>query len=1588
MCGNFLKRITTAFLDKFICVLLYAVAWGNLFSIAQASTSVTISPSVEPMGLGYDTAAAKLYSIAMNSAGKWVFGSIDPATGAFALGVALQPAVQDLVMGIPMSVRNSDPASGKAAHIFISRTDGLLDVDAGTGSVTVGPLPKPASPSGFGFDYLRNQMYGRTSGGIVSIDLKTGAEENISTDSYGGGLAAISSAIDPYKHVYYTFGRSSTSRNVIFKIDESTGAISQIPVSTSLIGLVFDPSTSAGSSVLYGVTDCAGSPCTNFLVNINTTSGGLQNIAAVGGSGTGGFEVPLATAINPDDRFFAATPGESGTTILISTKLPSSSSNKGKNLGDCDCNSLGVGTAEGKPIRSGVGNNPFNPGPSDDSINAGTGNKYRADTDFVGATATGLSLKRYYNSADTTDSAFGSKWHSTWHRGLSVVAGGGSITVTRADGRQDVFRKNAGGDYVSDADVTARLSALLDAANNQIGWRLTLPDDGSEDYNTAGRLIRLTTRTGRTTNLTYDASNRLTQVTGPFGHKLLFAYDASNRVSQMTAPDGEIYKYAYDQKNNLISITFPSGDVRKFLYENTSFSNALTGILDSQNIRVSTYGYDVQGRATSTEHFGGVDKTTLTYNADGTTSVTDPRGNVHGYNFTTQFGLMKPTALSGAPVQSAGGKAFTYDVNGFLTSRTDWNGNVTKYAHDTRGNETSRTEAFGTSQARTITTAWHATLHLPTKITEPERVTDFTYDAKGNLLTKKITANALTRTFSYTYSALGQVLTATDPRGNVTRYAYDAKGNVASITNALGHVTSFTNYDGAGRLLRSVDPNNVVTTYVYDALGRLNARTTGVRFVNYGYFHEDLNDMTFWDNSFLNFRHDLSHRLTGISDTLGNRIAYTLDASGNRIKEEAFNQANILKQTRSYAYDLVNRLTKEIGAQNQTTGYAYDLQGNLTSITDPLNHATAYAYDALNRLSRATDAANGVTAYAYDPLDHLTSVTDPRNLKTAYAWNGLDDQTSQTSPDTGATTKTYDAAGNVLISTDARGKKTTYVYDALNRRTRAVFADGTAIFWVYDEGVNGKGRLSRILDPVGSTSYEYDALGQVTRKQQIIGAVTLNTVYDYDYAKGGRLARITYPSGKQVTYAYDAAGRVTSLKVGTLNLVADVAYQPFGGAAGWTFGNGAAYGRGIDSDGRIASLALPANDNLALTYDAASRITKITDSAIPVKTFGYDTLDRLTSYAGGALVQSYGYDADGNRRSASLKNGAATNNFAYAFAATNNRLASISGAWAESFAYDASGDTTAHNTPSANYAFAYDARGRLARSTLGALAKTYGINGLGQRVVKADPANANAKTHFVYDEAGHLIGEYGATGSVIQETVWFGDLPIATLRPSGNFYVAPDHLGAPHQITNAAKQVVWLWDHDPFGTNAPTAATGFSYNLRFPGQYYDAEAGLNYNYYRDYNPKTGRYIQSDPIGLKGGMNTYAYAGGNPITRSDRLGLDWFRKGPVYTDACPIVPYSAGRYGTPVEPGDPISRFIEHNVPAGQTFALYHDDLVGHLVDDLGHPDLLMNIPSIPYAYIQAVGIEARHSMEESLQNLLNLQNFEAALIYRISTGSW
>jgi YD repeat-containing protein len=447
------------------------------------------------------------------------------------------------------------------------------------------------------------------------------------------------------------------------------------------------------------------------------------------------------------------------------------------------------------------------------------------------------------------------------------------------------------------------------------------------------------------------------------------------------------------------------------------------------------------------------------------------------------------------------------------------------------------------------------------------------------------------------------------------------------------------------------------------------------------------------------------------------------------------------------------------------TNFEYDANGNLTKITDGLGHATVQQYDALNRLLQqrqpnpTTTGQLGNITNQYNALDQLTSVTDPRNLTTSYGMNAYGEALTLTSPDTGTTTHTYDNAGNLKTKTDAKGQLTTYSYDALNRLTQAVYAGGLTITYTYDQGINGAGRLTSITDNTGSTAYAYDNRGRIISEARTINTLVYTTTYAYNTA--GQLTGVAYPTGLVLSYARDGLGRVSqisSTKSGQTRLLAsNIAYQPFGGVKSFTFGNGSTYTRGFDTDNRLTSYSLGTR-TINVNYDLANRIIAATDAAnnLDNKTYAYDNLDRLTSFIATNSNQSYGYDLTGNRTSLTI----GANNYTNTIATSSNRLTASSGPTPKTNTFDNNGSIT--NT-TVNQ-FSYDTRGRLIQS-VGALGTTnYGINALGQRVLKTRTGTNATSVVYHYDLNGQQIAETDTAGAIKQETVYLGDMPLAVIQ--------------------------------------------------------------------------------------------------------------------------------------------------------------------------------------------------------------------------------
>jgi YD repeat-containing protein len=960
-------------------------------------------------------------------------------------------------------------------------------------------------------------------------------------------------------------------------------------------------------------------------------------------------------------------------------------------------------------------------------------------------------------------------------------------------------------DEVEEFDATGNLRLIRTRAGLQQNMAYSTRSTPPSIAPWAGLLVTVTDAFGRRLSLTYDALGRVNKMTDPAGGEYLFAYDTSGgpagagNLSRITFPDATFRTYFYREAANVnggVACTAPS----------PVLSNVLTGITDEKGTRYATWTYDCQARATSSTHVLAADAYTFDYGSGTSTSYVDPLGTRRSAAIQRILGVALGTGTTQASSSGAStvSTAVTRDANGNRTSLTDFNGNRNNFTYDLARNlETSRTEGLTaagevTPHTRTISTEWDRNFRLPARIAEPLRITTNVYDpdgsqcgARGALCSKTIQATAdadgaqsfsatptgTPRTWTYTYNAHGFVLTVDGPRTDVpdvTTYTYYAdddadlgkRGNVATISNAAGHVTSITAYNAHGQPLTIVDANGMTTTLTYDARLRLKSRSAGGELTRYDYDNAgQLTRVTLPYGSYLDYTYDAAHRLTGMSDNLGNSIAYTLDAIGNRTREEVRDPASSLAQVRSRIYNSLNRLFREIGAENQTTEYGYDDQGNVLTVKDPLDRVTSNQYDALNRLKQVTDAALGVTRYAYNGLDALTQVTDPRNLATGYTVDGLGNLTAQSSPDTGNTASTYDAAGNLLTQTDGKGQVTTYAYDALNRVTLVTFHDGSKHTYIYDQGTHGIGRLTSITETSGAnivtsqTAYGYDVHGRVTSDTRTIGGVQYTTGYHYDGS--GRLVGMTYPSGRTVAYTLDALGRVSQLDTTkndqSQNVLSGVAYQPFGAVKSFTFGNGQVYSRNYDRDGRISAYAFGTAQSFQIGYDAASRIESIVDLTTPQysNSYGYDELDRLTRALGAAADFAYTYDPVGNRTSKS----AGSQTDIYTYSAASNRLSAIAPAAAppRSFVYDANGSTTAEGSNS----YTYDVRGRMV-SALGPVGTVdFQVNALGQRVRKT---SALGDTVFHYDTRGRLIAETDPAGALKREIFYLGDIPVAVFQ--------------------------------------------------------------------------------------------------------------------------------------------------------------------------------------------------------------------------------
>ncbi|QOC21580.1 RHS repeat protein [Wenzhouxiangella sp. AB-CW3] len=571
-----------------------------------------------------------------------------------------------------------------------------------------------------------------------------------------------------------------------------------------------------------------------------------------------------------------------------------------------------------------------------------------------------------------------------------------------------------------------------------------------------------------------------------------------------------------------------------------------------------------------------------------------------------------------------------------------------------------------------------------------------------------------------------------------------------------------------------------------------------------------------------------------------------------------------------------DRWLGETGWKEQTSRTFHDERGHQKRTVDPAGRETEYSFDELGRMVSVTDALDQTTEYHYDNRDNLVGLTDANGSTHTFSFDRADRMRTEARPMGQTIQYGYDAAGQLTERTDPMGNRAEYEYDGAGRRIEVrhfhhddLDTPERIVTFDHDE----KGRLIGYDDGVMSGEYSYDALGR--KSAETVNYPDFSKTHEKTWHANGRQASLTAPHGTTYNFSWDEADRLQSVVIPGEGVIAYSEYQwhqpariefPGGTVRENTF-DGLQRHTGI----RVTNESEQTLMDYAYTWDETGNITEKATEHGPYR-YDYDDIDRLVEAEYPTFdPEQWTYDPLGNRIT-----DARTGEQEWEYNDNNELLSSVE----YTFEYDDNGSLIAEYHPDGTLyrSHEYNAETRLTavRDGQGELIAEYTYDPFGRRVKKTvyDPPGANPETTwYVYSDQG-LMAELDENGSQLDfylfppDGLWSTD-PIFRRSESSYFYYQTDHLGAPQQLIDRTGNLVHSREMRAFGE---VAQSGMEDRWRFPGQLESAETGFYYNYFRDYEPGTGRYVQSDPIGLLGGLNTYAYVRGNPVLYSDSLGL--------------------------------------------------------------------------------------------------------------------
>ena len=1026
--------------------------------------------------------------------------------------------------------------------------------------------------------------------------------------------------------------------------------------------------------------------------------------------------------------------------------------------------------------------------------------------------------------------------------------------------------------------------AVVDHAGRRTEW----------DRDDHGRVISFRDYKGRQQTVDRDRNGNIRRITNAQGHTKTKERDVHGRLTRMVSTDGSVHELTYNEKGQLSAYKALGRDFT-FTYDNfgrrTRFHDNVTGA-------TTLYGYNAHGLVESqTDALGR--NTHYERNERGLViSTVDPLGLRRAYRYDNYGRKTGATDLLGRNAE------YTYDDLSRLTRVVGFTGGVTTYEY---------AEFPGGCGACSVSPH-------PTRIVTPDGIaSDMLYDAEGRLLSRTVASgmpeqttttytydddsnltavsDPLGRVTRYTYDDEHHRISATDPMGHTMLWSYDEEGNIASVTTPDGAVTR-NEYDINKRLIKTSDAGGNVTRFNYDTTGNLSAiiKADGQQ-TRLEYNGNRRTAMTFPDGSRQTWAYDTAGRV--VKEVSPDGVVTSLDYdAGNHPLKVARVISSTSSDTTIYTYDSLGHRLTSTDALGRTTKWAYDAHGNVLAVTQsdgivgPRN-----TYDAQDNLLTTTDALGATTVYTYDVARNPTSLTDAKGNVYRFTYDATHRKTGMIYPDGAKETWSYDPAGQLYSYTNRSGQTKTLAYNLAGQPISETWAQSSSplaptlapnVAYTY----NAAGQLATLENGLARLTYSYDTLGRLatetTNLSTLVPGLSPSTV-SYSYDKLGQRQGLIYPDGTKVTYAYDARNRLVSVNDGRSGLpIATYAYDPLGRIAVLTRDNGVQTSYQYDLAGQLTDIMhTQDHQTLALShYDLdplGRRIAQTRDDNLTER-YTYDSTSQLTGVDYSTdKTESLTYDAVGNRTTATdgvtgapprvttytannLNQYTQVNGVAFAYDANGNLLADGT----QRYVYNANNQLIVAENTATRAEFFYDAKSRCI------LRKYYTKGTHGQWVLNTTDSRA-----LTYDASWNLLAERTLDGRQVGEYIHGQrtDEILQWIRRDGaKLYPLADGLGSTMALTKKNGGVVERYRYSAYGQ--PTVqtsdyrplASGVGYRFLFSGREWLSQVGLNDHRYRYYSPSLGRWLNTDPIGLRGGLILYCYTNNYPTQWSDPYGL--------------------------------------------------------------------------------------------------------------------